>query len=281
MRTILRLRAAQAVAVLLHLAVASLLLAAPPRITFERIVPALHAIGGEDVAIVQAIGDQASIETFVDIFVEQANKSQFLRMRDLRRTTGPADAYLDIKRFTCEVSVMKGEGTMRDADDKRVRRKYEWADAICTAHVDVMSKTMRPVSSFHVKGEGTSPRVAEVGDEERRIALEQAARYAAISAAERITPRRVRESIVLEENAPAFEEGKAMIDSGRLAEARAIWTKAVRTEPGSAPLRYNLGAVCEALGDRMAAEQHYKAARALAPNEARYALELRLFQKRQ
>ncbi len=281
MRT-LRFRSWRALAALLNIALASFLVAAtPPRITFERLLPATQNLGAEDIAIAQAMGDQASIETFVEVFVEQVNKSQILRMRDSRHATGPAGAYLDIKTFTCEMSVRQGEGSTRDVDNNRVRRRYYWADAICTARVDVMSNTMRRVSTFHVKGEGTSPRVAEVGDDERKIALEQAARYAAIGAAERITPRRVRETVVLDEKAPAFEEGMAMIDSGRLAQARAIWATAMRSNPRSGALRFNLGAVCEALGDRQAAEQHYMAARELTPNEPRYALELKLFQKRQ
>jgi tetratricopeptide (TPR) repeat protein len=277
----LRLRSGRALAVLWSLTLAPFLFAGSPRVTFERVLPATHDLGAEDIAIVQAIGDQASIETFIDVFVEQVNKSQVLRMRDARRSTGPADAFLDIKTFTCEMAVREGEGSTRDIDNKRVRRRYFWADAVCTARVDVLSNTMHRVSTFHVRGEGTSPRVATVGDDERRIALDQAARYAAISAAERITPRRVRETIALDDKAPAFEEGMAMIDSGRLAQARGIWVAAMRTQPRSAALRFNLGAVCEALGDRRAAEQHYMAARELAPNEPRYALELKLFQKRQ
>ena len=278
---VLRLRCVQAGAVLLHVAMASIAFAISPRITFERILPAPHHIDGEDIAIVQAIGDAESIETFVEVFVEQVNKSQVLRLRDARRATGPADAYLDVKTFTCNVATREGEGTTRDADNKRVQRRYEWAEAVCTTTVDVRSNTMARVSTFHVRGEGTSPHVEKVGDDERTFALEQAARYAAIGAAERISPRRVRESVVLDETAPAFEEGMAMIDSGRFAEARAIWAGAMRKTPSSAALRYNLGAVCEALGDRHAAEQHYSAARQLAPNEARYALELKAFLKRQ
>ncbi|HKR63775.1 MAG TPA: hypothetical protein VJZ00_08585 [Thermoanaerobaculia bacterium] len=254
-------------AVLLHLATAPLLLAASPRVVFERVLPAAHTIHGEEVAIAQAIGDAASIETFIDVFVAQVNKSQILRMRDSRRATGPADAYLNVKAFTCTTAT-------------RERNKNYWVDALCTANVDVLSNTMQRLSTFHVEGAGTSGHLPEIGEEQKDAALQQAARYAAISAAERITPRRVRESIALETNAPAFEEGLAMIESGRLAEARAIWVEALRKNASSAPLRFNLGAVCEALGDRRAAEQHYRAARELAPNEARYALELKLFGKR-
>lgn len=281
MRTTLRLRSGQAFAVPLSLAFASILFAATPRISFERILPAATSPGAEDIAIVHAIGDQASIETFVEVFVDQVNKSEILRMRDLRHRTGPSGAYLDIKKFTCEMAVREGEGGTRDVDNNRLRRRYVWVEALCTARVDVMSRTMRRIATFQVKGEGTSARVDQVGDDERRIALDQAARYAAISAAERISPRRVRETIILDDKAPAFDEGMAMIDSGRMAKAREIWVAAMRAQPRSAALRFNIGAVCEALGDRHAAEQHYTAAHELAPNDPRYALELRRFQKRQ
>ena len=87
--------------------------------------------------------------------------------------------------------------------------------------------------------------------------------------------------IPLEETAPAFDEGMALIDSGRVAEARARWEAALRNEPRNAALHFNLAAVCEALGDRKAAQGHYTAARSLAPKEERYASEMRLFEKRQ
>jgi tetratricopeptide (TPR) repeat protein len=280
MRVFLWLRPAQALPILLSCAIGPLLFGATPRVTFERTLPATHDVHAEDLALVQAIGDHASVETFVEVFVEQVNESKVLRMRDMRRGTGPAEAYLEVRGFTCALVERAGEGSMRDADNKRVRRHHVWADAVCRARVDVLSRAMQRVSTFQVKGEGTSPRVEKLTDDERQIALEQAARYAAISAAERITPRRVREQVVLDEKAPAFEEGQAMIDSARLGEARAIWTKALRTNARSAPLHYNLAAVCEALGDRAAAETHYRTARDLAPGEPRYSLELRLFEKR-
>lgn len=280
MRTIHRLRGVQALTILAAFAIGPRLLGITPRVTFERILPAPQEVHAEELALVQAIGDHASIETFVEVFLEHVNESGLIRMKDLRRGTGPADAYLNVRAFTCEVAEKEGDGSRRDLDNNRVRRHYVWADATCTARVDVLSRTMERVASFPVKGEGTSPRMEKIGPDERELALEQAARYAAISAAERITPRRVREQIVLEEKAPAFDEGLAMIESGRLGEARAIWTAALRTYPRSAALHYNLAAVCEALGDRATAEQHYRTARDLAPSEARYSLELRLFEKR-
>jgi tetratricopeptide (TPR) repeat protein len=270
-------RVAEAV---LALGLATSLAAATPRVTFERVIPAAHAVGADDIAILQAIGDHASVETFVEVVVEQVNKSHALRMTDLRRGRGTADAYLNVRAFTCQTTMREGEGSRRDPDNKRVKRLHRWADAVCSARVELLSKSMRRLETFHVRGEGTSPRVEIVGEDERNIALEQAARYAAIAAAERITPRRVRETVILDEKAPVFDEGMSMIESGRLREARTIWTEALRTYPRSAQLHYNLAAVCEAQGDRPAAEEHYRAARDLAPNESRYSLELRMFQKR-
>jgi tetratricopeptide (TPR) repeat protein len=221
-----------------------------------------------------------SLETFVEIFVEQVNQSHFLRMRDVRRTTGPADVHLDVKSFTCETTTREGEAGARDGEGNRVRKKVAWADAVCVARIDVLSFDLQWQSTFAARGEGTSPRVDELTDDERHVALLQAARYAAITAAERITPRRVRESIPLDEHAPAFEEGLSLIELERLADARAAWERALRVQPRSASLHFNLAVVCEALGDRHAAEQHYIAARQLAPNESRYEREMKRFARR-
>ena len=268
-------------AVLFHLVAAPLLLAASPRISFERVLPAPHDLGeAKDLAIVHAIGDTHSIEAFVAKLVDQVNHSGSLQMRDARSSTGPADAYLAIKTFTCETTVHEGEGSTRDIEGNRIKRRQMWADSICTARIDVMSSEMKRLSTFYGKGEGTSPRVEEVTDEEREIAVLQATRYAAIDAAERITPRRVREIVLLDDTAPDFDAGMALIEAGRLAEARTSWERALRREPRSAALHYNLAALCEALGDRKAADAHYVAAHQLVPKDDRYANELRLFQRR-
>jgi len=267
---------------LLQLFAAPLLFAVSPRVTFERVLPAAHDIGrNREVAIVEALGDSPTIENFIEIFVDQANHSGFHRIRDARRATGPADIYLVIKTFTCESTTRVGEGSVRDYDGNRVKKMLRWEDAVCRVRVDVMSREMRYVSTFYGKGEGTSPRVEQITDDERSIAFQQAARYAAVDAAERITPRRVKEMIPLDETAPAFDEGMVFIDSGQLAEARRQWEIALRTQPRSAALHFNLAAVCEALGDRKAAHGHYTAARQLAPKEQRYASEMRLFERRQ
>lgn len=268
-------------AVLLHLAIAPLLFAVSPRIAFERVLPAPHDLGRvENVAIVNANGTGPHLELFIDHFLDHSNRSGLLRMQDLRANTGPADVYLDVKIFRCSSAIHETEGSTRDIDGNRVRRRVFFVEAVCSARVDVLTRFMKPQSMFFAKGEGRSPRVETVTEEEREGAVADAARLAAKDAAERITPRRVREAIMLDETAPGFADGFAMIEADRLVRARAIWEAELRKNPRSAALRFNLGALCEALGDRKAAEQHYNAARQMAPNEPRYATELKLFTRR-
>jgi len=269
-------------AVVLCLAASPLALAAP-RITFDRHIAAPHDLGdAEEVALVHAIGDSSKVEAFIARFVEQVNRSGRLRMRDARQESEKnrtrADALLSVKSFTCDQRTGGAEGNAYDVDGKRVKRRFVWVDSTCMARVDVAVGRQR--SSFYVKGDGTSPRVLDLTDEERNIALEQAARYAAVDAAERITPRRVRESILLDDTAPAFDEGFARVDVGEYADARKIWERALAGAPRSPALHFNLAAVCEALGDRKEAELHYVAARQLAPSEGRYVSELRSFLRR-
>ena len=247
-------------------------LAAPARIVFERTLPAPHSLGNaKDIAIVNAPADEPLIDAFVEELIHHANRSGDLLLRDARDTTGPGEAHLAVKMFRCETAT-------RDAE--RANQHALQVDAVCTARVEVLSRFLKPVSTFFAKGEGTSPRLDVVTEEARDRAVRAAVRYAAIDAAKRIAPRHVRESIELDASAPAFAEGLAMIEGGRLAEARAIWQRAMQTQARSAALRFNLGAVHEAMGDRRAAEVHYKAARQLAPGEPRYASELKLFARR-
>lgn len=277
----MRTSSAVLVTLLIALVPAASAHAVAPRILFERVLPPAHDLGdADDVAIVEAATTDAQIETFVDQLIHYVNRSGTLTLRDMRTGNGPADAHLNIQTFRCETAVRETEAGVRDADGNRVKQRVYQINAVCGARIGVLSRFLKPVSTYFARGEGTSRRLESVTDEERENALADAARYAAIDAAERITPRRIRESIALDDTAPAFAEGMAMIEAGRLAEARAIWQRAMQTQARSAALRFNLAAVNEALGDRRAAEVHYNAARQLAPAEPRYASELRLFARR-
>jgi tetratricopeptide (TPR) repeat protein len=274
---------------------ALILLAATPasagRLTFERIVPARHDLGGaQNLLITFAIADNDKISTFLDVFIEQTNRGDTLRVVDVTRIEhspershrwrrapkyieqrSPADAFLRIESFTCQTTSRSGEGGTYDVDGNRVRKTQRWVDAVCQAHIDAISKRSgKKIAEVTTRGEGTSPRADVVTDGERDIAMDQAARYSAVAAAEEITPRRVRETITLVEDAPRFEEAMAMIDADRFAEARRVWERAVPANPNSASLHFDLAAVCEALGDLTAAEHNYMAAQSMAPKDRRY-----------
>src|SRR5205823_251712 len=154
---------------------------------------------------------------------------------------------------------------------------HHWVDVVCEGRVHVMDGNGRKLFSYTVRGEGTSPRSASLSNDERAVAYQQAAHYAAAMAAEAITPRKVRESIELDDTAPAFDEAYAMINSERLADARAIWEAALQRHRDSAPLRFNLGAVCEAVGDVKAARAYFQSA---VKADKKYAREFDLFLKR-
>jgi tetratricopeptide (TPR) repeat protein len=282
-------------------ALASAPLAAAPRVSWVRTVPAMYDLGGFDhIVVLYAVSDSDKVATFVDVFVDHANRGGAMRVEDATnhghhvigerpdaearkriRREHPADLYLGVNQFTCTSVERGGEGSTRDVDGERVKRKQMWVDALCRARVDVIDReAQRRLFSFLVKGEGTSPRVQELGVEEREIALEQAARYAAIQATELITPRKVRESVELDDSGPLLDEAASLLDADRLRDVRTLWESALKSNPRSAALRYNLGAVCEAAGDLNAARDYYQQALRLSPAERRYRAELDMFRKR-
>ena len=278
-------------ALFLSLTITTLAFAAPPRVTYVRVIPAPQSLGdAQEVALVSALGDTLGVEVFVEHLVEQTDRSGTLRMQDVRdrthvfvldhlRKAVSADAFLAVRAFTCTSEDRLGEGSARDADGKRIPRRVMWVETRCTARVDALTAAGVRFS-FGIKGEGTSARSSAIDPDDREDALMHAARFAAIDAAEKITPRRVRETILLDDTAPSFDEAFAMIGNGNLNEARALWVGELRRKPSSAALHFNLGAICEALGDQQAAERHYHAAEKLAPKEKRYAAELRSFLRR-
>lgn len=265
---------------------------ADARLTYLRTVaPAIDLGKTERIVVIYAIGDNDTIDTFVDRFAETASRSGALQVenavetnrhlappgerawRKIRREH-PADAYAGVNAFTCSSTERGAEGSERDPTGERVKRVHVWIDAVCSARIEIRHPDGTVFVAFTTRGEGTSPRVSALSDEERTIAYEQAARYTAVNAAQMIMPRTVRESIDLDESAPQFAEGLSMIHSDRVADARAVWEGALRTHPGSAALHYDTGAVCEAMGDLAAARRHFDAAVRLAPHNRRYREEL-------
>jgi tetratricopeptide (TPR) repeat protein len=272
-------------------------LASPPRLTFTRTMAPIHDLApAERLAVIYAIGDSSKVEAFVEHFIDLVARAGAMHitnavennhhllvdeasLRNVRRHH-PADAYLGINRFTCSGDEKSAEGSEYLDSGDRVKRMHHWIDAICSARVDVLNTEGKRMFSFTVRGEGTSPRSTSLTEDERDIAYEQAARFAAVIAADAITPRVTRETIELDENAPSFDEGFSMIRSERLEDARAIWQASANRHRDSAPLYFNLAAVSEAIGDLVAARQYFEKAAQLSPKERRYATELHLFRRR-
>lgn len=268
-------------AILLCFGTAPLLLGAPGRVSYERILPAPHDLGKvKRLAVVRAPAG-AMADYFVEEFIDRTNRAGVLELIDGRGGKVQADAYLEVLSFKCDTATRESEASVRDVDGNRVKRRLFSVDAICVARIDALSRQMKRLSSFYAKGEGTTPNVERVTAEEHDDALRRAVRHAAVFGADRITPRRVRESIELDARAPAYSEALAMIEIDRLVQARAIFERELQRNPRSAPLRFNLGALYEALGDRVSAEKHYTAAKVLAPEERRYATELKRFSRQQ
>ncbi len=268
-------------------------LAAGPHLSFMRVVPAPHDLGpAQRVTVIYAIGDNQWVTAFVENFVDYVERARTLRIENavgqnehiaafegadfkrLRRAH-PADAYIGVSLFTCSSSQRSAIGSERDAAGARVQRLHVWLDAQCDARLDIRDDRGKHLMTLSVRGEGTSPRSASLTAEERDVAFEQAARYAALNAADMITPRIVREAIELDDTAPSFEEGMSMIRGDRLQDARAIWEIALRRNRNSAALNFDLGAVCEAIGDLPAARRYFQVAIRLAPTESRYRDEMK------
>jgi tetratricopeptide (TPR) repeat protein len=259
---------------------------AGPHISFTRMVSSAYALTpGQRIAVVYAIGDHEAVSAFVENFVDVVDRAGTLRIenavgenqRDFRklRKQHPADKYVGVSAFTCNGTQRNAIGSEHDAYGDRVQRMHMWIDASCEARLDIRDDHGQHVMTINVRGEGTSPRASTLSTEEREVAFDQAARYAAFNAADMITPRVVRETIELDDSAPSFSEGAAMIDANRLQDARAIWEVALRRNRESAALNFDLGAICEATGDFSAAKKYLQAAVRLAPNEPNYRAELR------
>lgn len=273
--------------------------AATPRIGYERILPPLHDLGGDDIVLVHAVGDVNTLAPFIDTLVERANRTGDLRMdtverrqlysqkdldavamRRIRRDF-PRDVYVAIDAFACTTADHEGEGSTYNSSGDRVKRHQYWSDATCRASVAVVdANDGAPLSRFEVTGEGTSPRVGELTPDEREIAKMQAAHFAGVTAAGMIAQRRIRESIELDPSVPDFDRAMSLIDADRLPAARRLLEIAARTQGATPALRYDIAAICEALGDLAAAQKNYEAAIALAPRDPRWQRELILFRRR-
>ena len=143
-----------------------------------------------------------------------------------------------------------------------------WWEGTCSAELTVVDADGKALTTFEVEGRNESPR------NERREgqSVQEQVYWASVDdAAKRLIDganrKKLRQPVPFDTTAPLATEGLAEIDAGRLPAARTLWEGALAANPSAAGLRFNLGAVCEALGDAAAAKSSYEEALKLAPGD--------------
>jgi formylglycine-generating enzyme required for sulfatase activity len=145
-----------------------------------------------------------------------------------------------------------------DSDDEVVG----W-NAECREYLDLLKpRTGDRIGSVNADGYGS--------DTDQETAWGDALINAADQIIGGFAPQGAYEFMPLDEDAPLVREGMAKIDHHDDNGALALWENALTTSPNSAPLLYNLGALCEALHDSKAALAYYSRAIAIAPQVERY-----------
>src|SRR5258706_8872566 len=147
-------------------------LANPPRITFMRTMAPAHDLApAERLAVIYAIGDSSTIDSFLEHFVDLVSRAGAMRivnavennhhmlvddfsLRTVRREH-PADAYLGINRFTCAGTEKSAEGSEHLDSGDRVKRMHHWIDAQCSARIGVRISHGKKRFSYTACGHGT------------------------------------------------------------------------------------------------------------------------------
>jgi formylglycine-generating enzyme required for sulfatase activity len=247
---------------------------ATPQVTVVRTVPPQFSIvPAKVVAVVHGAQPRDSPDgnedAFLDLFIHKLRRIGPYEVLDERNLATDWNAYLKKTRADVVLRVSLGGYCHNSIDLESMQitdgEVYEELDGTCEADIDLI----RPgdgggalLGHAHVVGGGH--------DVDGSVALNGAWNDAAQEMIDAFMPERENETMALDEKAPAFAEGMQKIKKGDLAGARSLWESALKTTPDSAPLLYNLGAVCEALRDSNAAGPYYLQATKLAPDDARY-----------
>jgi tetratricopeptide (TPR) repeat protein len=271
-----------------------------PGVSVARVVPAPYNLGNvKTVALLEARGT-GPVDRFVNTLMYEERQRGFYSIVDARRYhvrntdlardrkgAAPllkevaADVFLEVRLWGC-TSVLQNESVKKkDKDGHEYRKTLYWYRGECNAELDIVDGDGRELASFEVKGTHDGVKYEEPKDYEQEPALSRAVDEAAERAAGQFTPRRITESISLDEKAPLAKAGIAEIEAGRHDRARKLWEGALDANPASAGLLYNLGAVCEALGDARTARRYYEDALGLAPAKTEYRKALDKLEARQ
>jgi len=180
-----------------------------------------------------------------------------------------ADAWGGIRLLGC-AATERSQQVTRGGGVSAVTVTEYWWEGSCPAELTVADADGKTLTTLEVEGRFESTR------SERREGqgVQEQVYWAAVDdAAKRlidaVNRKRLRQPVPFDTAAPLATEGLAEIDAGRLPAARTLWEGALAANPSAAGLRFNLAAVCEALGDLPAAKAGYEEALRLLPGDAK------------
>jgi len=175
----------------------------------------------------------------------------------LNETAGDVIAVVSVPGDDCGTSERMGD------DDSEEAGEFLGWDAECREYLSLFKpRTGERIGSVDADGTGFD------GLEGR--ALNEAMSDSADQIIGGFAPQYYADLLLLDQDAPLIHEGQAKVDHFDYNGALSLWESALTTSPNSAPLLYNLGAVCEALNDSKAARAYYSRAITIAPQVARY-----------
>jgi len=275
-----------------------------PSVSVTHLVPAPYNLGpATSIVLVEVDGDPAVRSNLARRFVSTVQSDGVFRIGDATgartrlselgegeaarsakgfRNAWPADVYakVDLADLT---SRQRSERRMEKGKDgqEHERRRF-WAEASCGVDVRLVDgRTGRLLASYRSEEIRTGYKRDVWDPSQLRLAEADALDAAVRTAVDQFTPRRERDAIFLEGDAPEAAAGLARIDAGDLSGARRLWETALSRFPQDPRLHFNLGAVSESLGDRKAAREYYDDAIRLAPGEERYRRALQTLEQRE
>ncbi|HEX3070627.1 MAG TPA: SUMF1/EgtB/PvdO family nonheme iron enzyme, partial [Thermoanaerobaculia bacterium] len=246
----------------------------PPKFN---IVPAknLAVIGDANTA-----GDQENEDSFIDLVLTKLHDYEQYVVTDerpLARGINPGHGLFDAGDWQKYLQESAGEVIVRVGVPNTNCTMYETTrddgsdDADDVVRVDVQCR-----ATLDLFKPGTGERIGSVSvegvgsDADRHTAWNDAMNDAAVQIIGGFAAQMFPELIALDHDAPLVHEGMEKFYKRDYAGARSLWENALSTSPTSAPLLYNLGALCEALHESEAAGKYYARAIAIAPQVQRY-----------
>jgi len=238
--------------------------AVPPKFN---IVPAksVAVIGGADNE-----ADQKHEDNFIDLVVYTLRLAKQYDVKDerqLARAINPGHGLFEAADWQKYLDETAGEVIVRvgvPSESSQVSGSDDdgW-DVECFARLDLFRpRTGERIGSVRAHGTGY--------DADQLTAWADALNDTADQIIGGFASRKTYDLIELDHDAPLVREGMRKFDNSEYAAVLSLWEDGLTKFPNSAPLLYNLGAVCEALSDEKAARVYYSRAIAIAPQVQHY-----------